>query len=209
MRNIIYFVLVAAIISLGLYMIGSEDEPALPVSSGFLEQYSVPTTIKTWGNQSYCMNLENMTQRDLCLLDAAFSLKDRNICSDIHYENLLYRCRAKVESNPKLCDKIDVLSEKDLCLFEIAFRINNMTYCNDIFARGLKDRCLYGFVMDKKPDPAVCFDIANESLRDKCIFYHVGLTTNAGKPLISPTLCYLIVDVDLERRCNETYLMGG
>ncbi len=215
MQNKIYFLLVFMILFSGFYFLkeakdldSGVQEKGAQEKADTLASYAVPTTLKTWGNETYCLTLENATLRDMCILDAASESMNRSLCSEIEYENMKYRCRARVEANPSFCARIDVLEEKDWCYHMMAFKINDKSMCGEIFTQSLRDKCWYSYVMDKKPDPVVCFDLINETLRDRCIYRHVGLKTSTGKSLISPALCHLIVDPQMEVDCNQTYLFN-
>ena len=143
---------------------------------------------------------------DTCFFEKAYKSKDRGLCNKITDDNMKFRCIARVEKNPRFCDKIDLFKVKDQCLWDMAYGLNDLSYCKMIFQSNLRENCIYSFVKDKEPNPFECLDLTNVTLRDKCIFYHVGIKTLSDKPYIDPSLCHLIEDIELETKCNNTYL---
>jgi hypothetical protein len=126
-------------------------------------------------------------------------------CDKILAKNLQLKCRARLEDNSAYCDDIDTWSEKDWCYRMMAFKWNKIKYCSVIFTQSIKDECILDFVKDKKPDPMECFGIAKPTMKDDCIYFHIDLYNRTGAGM-KPSLCTLIVNGSLQRKCNETYL---
>jgi hypothetical protein len=147
-----------------------------------------------------CLKLGNVTERDNCLYDMAGREGKQGLCDDISVKNLMFKCKAHVEERPEFCNGIDVPRDRDYCFWMMAFRWSKIGYCKTVSDQRVKDMCVFNFLRDKKPDPLECFEIRNASLRDGCIYYHIGLG------LINPNLCGLITGWELELECNKTYL---
>jgi len=161
-----------------------------------------PTTVAL----GTCDNMPEGEARDKCLYEFARSTKDRKSCNAIEYDNLKFRCLAAVEKDDRHCEKIDIYQEKDDCLWDMAFGKNDLSYCKAIYQQQVRDRCVFNFVSYKKANPMECLDLVNITLKDRCIFDHIGKTAPNGKPWIAPKLCYLIADPEMELECNQTYL---
>lgn len=146
-------------------------------------------------------------ERDLCLLNRARRTKDHKDCNNIRAQDLKFRCLAAVLKQARHCEKIVVEGEKDECFWDVAFGLNDRSFCDMISQGNMRQRCIYNYIMFKEPDAIACIDLTNITLRDRCIFDHIGRKTLDGRPYISSDLCRLIVDEELELRCNQTYLM--
>ncbi len=193
-----------------LFAAGCIDEVAKTdttiVKATTTSSVKVRTTIIGEISDIVCEDITNATEKDQCIFNRARTNKYRKDCNLIEWDNLKFRCFAAVEKNPRHCEKIDVYYEKDKCMWDMAFGLNNRSYCKEISQMGLREKCIYNYITYKKPDPLECIDLTNVTLRDKCIFDHIGKRAFNDKPYIAPDLCHLIVDGELELKCNQTYL---
>jgi len=147
-----------------------------------------------------CENASAGGDYDLCVLNAATTLRNMSVCRLADNRSIQIRCRAEASRNKGLCGNVGDGGQRDWCYRSLAFSLNDRSLCEQIDSRQVMEACLVDYVRYKKADPEVCLPLRNITLFDSCVLHHVDVG------LMTPPLCVLIIDGDLERQCNQTYL---
>lgn len=140
------------------------------------------------GDVSYCKKLDNLFDRNKCVLSIALEEEDANLCKDIivdDKEQEPYHSRGFRET----CYKM---------IIELAKSENNAFQCATISDTSLYNDCLFELAKENN-NPTACVKLENSSSLDSCYFYSVQYSYDVN--LIKRT-CDLIKTESYKKQCQ-------